>query len=179
MERSALAAVRVVVACKCVMGGEAARAWALRSRGLVRAPGALCWSRRDTRGKRGYDGSMCAGVAELARAGVAELARAGVAGEVWDGGGDGARLGAGRGEIPAASAGMTELILRGCGGSCSRGGGGSSVGWRGRRCCAWCGASGLFLLAGVARKLGPARGWRNQGAGPVLVTARYPRQARV
>ena len=61
MERSALATVRVVVACKCVMGGEATLEWALRSSGLVRAPGALCWSRRDTRGERGCGGACSRG----------------------------------------------------------------------------------------------------------------------
>ena len=41
--------------------------------------GALCWARRDTRGKRGYDRSARAGVAELlARA--AELSLRGVTG---------------------------------------------------------------------------------------------------
>ena len=59
--------------------------------------GARCRARRDTRGKRGYDGSGRAGMTELFRAGVREA---------------GAGLGAELSEIPAASAGMTDLFAR-------------------------------------------------------------------
>ena len=60
--------------------------------GLVVGMRRWCCTRRDTRGKRGYDGVGGAGMTVWA----------GAAGEVEEG------VGAGHGEIPAASAGMTE-----------------------------------------------------------------------
>ena len=76
---------------------------------------------------------------------------------MWDDGGGGARLGAGRGEIPAAGAGMTEFAHAGMTDLCARV-------WR-------------ILLARVWRERGGMAGAVVQGL--VLGAARYPRQARV
>ena len=72
-----------------------------RGDGVGGGLGLGCCLRRDTRGKRGYDGFWGAGVTEASAV-------------VWG-------LGAVRGEIPAASAGMT-VWGRGCDGGGGAGG---------------------------------------------------------
>ena len=88
----------------------------------------------------------------------------------------GSGVGAGHGEIPAASAGMTDLWGAGC-----DGGGGAGVAGAGG-----CGRAlevvrGLALRRGLG--LGPksslGRRIRRWGVALVLCSARYPRQARV
>ena len=83
-----------------------------------------CCSRRDTRGKRGYDGS--GGVGDGEEGGYDGSGGAGATGW-WMGCDDGAVLG----EIPAASAGMTDPGRGGDGeeGGYDRSGGAGATGW--------------------------------------------------